>query len=176
MSMKGLFFVGCGLAWASSAVAGEMHVESVGLRGGLGAGSGDTAFVNYEGFGKVALPWRWDWGSDWGLQTGLDLSAGVLQRNNEAGFMGQAGPCFTIGSGTFPVALEFGSNPTILSRHRFDRKDLGCAFQFTSHIGLQAKLGQRVGLGYRFQHTSNAGLGNPNPGLNMHVLSLCCRF
>jgi hypothetical protein len=159
-----------------AAKAADMRWESAGLRGGFGSENGDGAFHNYEAFAKVALPWRWNWGSDWGLQTGLDFSAGLLQRSGEGGFMGQAGPCFAIGSKSFPISLELGSNPTLLSRHHFKGKDLGSVFQFTSYAGLQAKLGEHVALGYRFQHTSNAGLGDPNPGLNMHVFSLAYRF
>jgi hypothetical protein len=163
-------------ALSLSATAADVRFESAGIRGGIGSGSADSAFYNYEGFAKLNLPWRWAWGSDWGLQTGLDFSAGVLQRHHEASFIGQAGPCFTIGSPTFPVSFEFGSSPTLLSQHHFDKKDLGSAFQFTSYGGLRGRVTERFGVGYRFQHTSNAGLGDPNPGLNMHVLSLFWRF
>jgi hypothetical protein len=31
-------------------------------------------------------------------------------------------------------------------------------------------------LGYRFQHMSNAGLSQPNPGLNMHMFALSYLF
>ena len=173
--MKSSWLLPAILALAFNAAA-DMRFESAGLRLGVGHGHDDVAFVNYEAFGKAALPWRWNWGSQWGLQTGLDLSAGVLQRNSEAGLIVQSGPCFTIGSRSFPVAFEFGSNLTLLSRHHFREKDLGCFVQFNSYAGLQARLGEHVGLGYRIEHMSNAGLGEPNAGLNLHVCALSYRF
>jgi len=54
--------------------------------------------------------------------------------------------------------------------------DFGERFQFTSHIGLIWYLTDRVSLGYRFQHMSNAGLASPNPGLNLEMLELSYHF
>jgi len=72
--------------------------------------------------------------------------------------------------------LEGGSSPTLLSRYRFEGMDFGERFQFTSHIGLIWYLTDRVSLGYRFQHMSNAGLASPNPGLNLEMLELSYHF
>jgi hypothetical protein len=167
--------VGC-LVLAIAAQAGEVKFDAVGVRTGYGAVGNDNAFLLYEAFGKVRLPWRWEWNNGWGLQPGLDFSAGVLQRSDQAGFIGQLGPNLTLGSEKFPLAFEVGSNPTVLSREEFHHKDLGCWFQFTSYAGARLRLGRHFDLGYRFQHTSNAGIGDPNPGLNMHIFSAAYRF
>ncbi len=45
-------------------------------------------------------------------------------------------------------------------------------FQFTSHVGLNWDFAEHWRLGYRFQHISNADLAKPNPGLNMHLVTL----
>ena len=51
-------------------------------------------------------------------------------------------------------------------------------FAFGSHVGLGARLGDNGAyeLMYRYQHQSNAGLGERNPGINFHVLSLGMHF
>jgi len=47
-------------------------------------------------------------------------------------------------------------------------------FNFTAEAGGAVRLpvarGRRLELGYRYHHTSNAGTGRANPGLNAHVL------
>jgi hypothetical protein len=47
-----------------------------------------------------------------------------------------------------------------------------------SHIGLGGYLdpGKRVFLTYRLQHTSNAGFGDTNPGIDFQALQLGYRF
>ena len=65
---------------------------------------------------------------------------------------------------------------TLLSRHDFSERDVGSLVQFTSYIGLNWDLSSRFRIGYRFQHMSNAGLGSPNPGLNLQVLAASYRF
>ena len=72
--------------------------------------------------------------------------------------------------------LEAGSGPVYLSRRRIGRWDLGKTWQFRSHVGLGARLGRRISLTYRYSHTSNANLGDPNPGINFHALLLSYRI
>lgn len=47
-------------------------------------------------------------------------------------------------------------------------------FQFGDHVGAGFRFGegQRYDLGLRFQHLSNGGLRNPNPGINFLLLRL----
>ena len=54
--------------------------------------------------------------------------------------------------------------------------NFGIPFQFTSHAGLNWEIGGQFGVGYRYQHLSNAHLSNHNPGLNLHGLVLSYRF
>ncbi len=57
-------------------------------------------------------------------------------------------------------------------------RDLGSAFQFGDHLGAGLTFGKRgeFDLGYRFQHLSNAGIKDPNSGINFHQLRLGCFF
>lgn len=82
----------------------------------------------------------------------------------------------SLGHRSVPVRLSAGVSPTFFSREKYGPTDFDSPLQFTSHIGLNARLNSRLALGYRFQHTSNAGLGRHNPGLNLNMIALGCRF
>lgn len=86
------------------------------------------------------------------------------------------GPDFVLRRDRFPVNLELGVSPTILSRAKFDGMDFGIPFQFTTHAGLNWEIGGHFGVGYRYQHMSNAHLSHHNPGLNLHGVVLYYRF
>jgi lipid A 3-O-deacylase len=57
-------------------------------------------------------------------------------------------------------------------------EDFDIPFAFGSHIGLGARFGAqgRYEVIYRFQHLSNAGLGDENPGINFHAVQLGYHF
>ena len=86
------------------------------------------------------------------------------------------GPLLAVGWEGFPISVEGGSGPTILSRSEFETKDFGDPVQFTSHIGLYWDITKHWRAGYRFQHMSNAGISQDNPGINLHMLALSYRF
>jgi hypothetical protein len=55
---------------------------------------------------------------------------------------------------------------------------LGTAFQFADMAGVGMQFGshQQYQAGYRFQHISNGGIKEPNPGINFHQLYLQYNF
>lgn len=59
-----------------------------------------------------------------------------------------------------------------------DGYSLGSAFQFTEIVGVGAQFGghQQYQAGFRFQHVSNAGIKEPNPGINFSQLYLQYNF
>jgi hypothetical protein len=159
--------------------AQDFRLESIGGRFGFGANDSGSDFRQAEAFLDWNLPWGWDLGKEWHLQTRLDLSAGWLGETGDRGqdsFIGTAGPILVLGNGHFPISLEGGVSPTILSRYNFHSKNFGVPFQFTSQIGLGCDIASRVRISYRFQHMSNAGLSSDNPGLNLHMFSLSYLF
>jgi lipid A 3-O-deacylase len=147
-----------------------------GVRGGVGFSTSAENFRQAEAFADVNLPWRWDFYSDWRFQTKVDASVGWLGNNNNNGFIATAGPDVVLSKGKFPLTLEGGSSPTFLSRDKFGPKNFGDRFQFTSHIGVNWNITDHFTLGYRFQHMSNAGIANPNPGLNVQMIVFSYRF
>ena len=156
--------------------ADELRWESVGVRYGISATSFNNLFGQAEAFTRLDLPWRWDFAEHWRLQPRLDASMGWLGRRGDNGVIGTMGPSVGVRHEGFPIEFEGGSSSTLLSRDHFGNTDFGIPLQFTSFLGLSADIGKRWGIGYRFQHMSNAGLGSDNPGLNMHMVSIRYRF
>lgn len=78
--------------------------------------------------------------------------------------------------------LDAATGPVWLSDQVFVAngliRDMGGELQFRSHVGIGWYLDRerRFAVAYRVQHTSNARLETPNPGLDMHVISLSAAF
>lgn len=163
-----------GLAWDSRAT--NISFESVGARGGASATSRAHNFHQAEAFANLNLPWNWNLEHDWVLQSRLDVSLGWLADPGGNAVVTTLGPSLWLGKKDFPLSFEAGVSPTAVSRSVFATKNFGGLFQFTSHVGLNVDLPGRFRIGYRFQHMSNAGIGDTNPGLNLHMLAVGCRF
>jgi hypothetical protein len=161
---------------AGRSMAEGMRWESVGYRFGFSATSVNDAFWQNEASVSWDLPWCLEFASKCHLQTGLDVSAGLLSRSGDYGFVGTGGPTFVIGREHCPLSLDLGISPTLLSHQEFGDKNFGTIFQLTSHAGVSWDFGAHFTAGYRFQHMSNAGLSSNNSGLNLHVLSIRYRF
>jgi lipid A 3-O-deacylase len=160
------------LWWTATSPAGEFKLGAAGIRYGIGGNSSSWDFNEGEVFADWDLPWRWDLGHDVWLKLRLDSSAGWLGDHAKTGAIVGAGPGVRVGREHFPLSLEWGTNPTILGEEHFAGKDFGSAFQFTTYVGVSFDLGAHVRLGYRYQHMSNAGLSENNPGLNLNMFSL----
>ena len=83
----------------------------------------------------------------------------------------------TLSSGVTPYA-EAGIGPHLLSETRLGSRTLSTSFQFGSLLGVGLGFGDngQYELAYRFQHISNAGIKEPNDGLNLHLLRLGYSF
>ncbi len=75
------------------------------------------------------------------------------------------------------VHLDFGFSPTWIAGSTVNGRDLGGNLHFTSSLSVGGYLNARrtLELSARIQHTSNGGLNNVNPGLDMLGLSLAYR-
>jgi hypothetical protein len=68
-----------------------------------------------------------------------------------------------------PWFVDVGINPTVIDGSTSGDEDLGTSFNFTSSIALGRYLGNanRHEIRLRYQHISNGGTNNKNPGVNM---------
>lgn len=159
------------------AVRSDAQEYLAGVRGGYSFLDTSHFFVQTEAFAGANLPWDWNLlGSGFWLKPRVEISAGVLNNQDQEAFIGTAGPVLELRKGKFPVTLVGGVSPTFLSRHRFPSRDLGGRFEFTDHIGLDWYVTQSVTLGWQYHHMSNAGIYQKNPGLNLQMLSVSYRF
>jgi len=75
------------------------------------------------------------------------------------------------------LGFNLGVGAHVLSATRFNGNELGSAFQFGDHAGIDWQFqGAHWTLGYRFQHLSDGGIKSPNEGVNFHVLHLSWQF
>lgn len=127
---------------------------------------------SFEVFGKMDQDWSWDLCEDVALDLDIAAALGVLDGEGETAIYGHVGPVAELTFGDFPIILVLSTGPSLYSEDDFDGFDIGSNLQFTSSIGLKLNIDAGWSVEYRFQHTSNAGFGDPNPGLNMHVIGL----
>lgn len=72
--------------------------------------------------------------------------------------------------------VEAGVGLTAVSRTTFADRRLGSSFQFGDHIGVGTVLGDAHRIGLRYSHFSNAGLKEPNDGLDVVQLTYTYQF
>jgi hypothetical protein len=174
-NLKTLSFVAF-LLFLSTLCHAETNDFVTGLRGGLSFDGGTHRLQQMEVFGEWEWPCRWDFYSNWYFRPRLDLTAGWITNQRVDGFVGTLGPALELHKGKFPVFLEGGIAPTILSEYHYNSKNFGDYVQFTSHIGFQWQITKHFSVGWRFQHMSNGGLASPNPGVNFEMFSASYRF
>ena len=154
----------------------ELRRWQVGGRLGFDDGRNDEDFNQAEVFAVHLWPL-----SVWGempltVAISLEGSAGVISGGSTEGFVGTLGPGLALVLWEDRLLLKAGISPTIISQDEYGDEDLGGPIQFTSHIGLAARVYKGLSMGYRFQHMSNAGLYDKNPGVNLHMIELSWRF
>lgn len=166
-----LFFAVPGLAGDDAAAAGGFAYAGTRL------GISENPHVRHaEAFADWQIPGALELGAGFALKAYVSGSLGWLGDDHNDTVTGSLGPSLRLRYEPLPVALVFGSAPTFLGRNHLGGRNMGCAFQFTSHVGLMWEVIPGWELGYRAQHISNAGIGSDNPGLNSHFAVLAWRF
>ena len=115
------------------------------------------------------------------VPTRLDLTAGLMERGSDSAAFVSFGPSYRIPiakSGEADWFVDLGAHPTFISDSHFNGKDLGGSFHFTSYLGLGAYLDRQrtTSVLLRYHHTSNAGLDDDNPGVDMLGLTIRYTF
>jgi len=159
----------------SMAVAADTN-WTAGVRGGGSWLDAQENFRQNEAFVSYKLPWKFRLFSGVSLTTHVEATAGALTRRNTTGFVGSFGPEIALNFFNDRLWVRGGSSATGLSENVFDGHDLGGPFQFTTHVGFGFRIIDHLGIGYRFQHMSNACIYDKNPGLNLHMLEARWEF
>lgn len=162
--------------------AEEPRLLSIGLRARvsgatvLGAVQPET-FQEYDAVASFGLPWGVYSRSGWGAGTRLMASAGVLQGAGKTALVVSLIPALAFGSQDGRFTLDMGAGGALLSRERFDTQNYGGPFQFALTMGAGVPLYDRLGVGYRFLHYSDAGVNGSNTtGADFHMVEFTYRF
>lgn len=138
---------------------------------------------------EVAMLWDsgWAWGNPQGWQVDLQWEVNVARwfsnSDNNPNDLWEFGasPVVRIAwwRHNWVPFLELSVGPRLLTGTRTsDDHVISTAFQFSEYAGIGVTVGKdrRFTAGYRYQHLSNAGIKEPNPGTTFHVIYLRYRF
>ncbi|MDN3517283.1 acyloxyacyl hydrolase [Aquisalimonas lutea] len=151
------------------------HAGEIGVRGGIGLReySLDAGGIFWR---PEFVPFTAEPGGAWRLTGYTELHASHVRRRGES--MNTAG--VTLG-GWFthpqsPVRFGVGTGPTYISEKHLPDHAFGIHFQFTSHVTVRLDLSRWLSIGYRIEHTSNAGLHSDNKGYDLQMIELRAGF
>jgi lipid A 3-O-deacylase len=130
---------------------------------------------------KIHLDSQWPMGEAWHIVSYLEPALGYWRggsRKPPAPTIYEVAvtPVFRLeptGCSAFNPFIETGLGIHFISGHHVtDERDLASTYQFGSHLGVGVRFGTRsqFEVGYRLQHLSNAGLKQPNQGINFNIL------
>lgn len=165
-----------------AARATDVRLQSVSVRAQVSGTTvlGDVApeeFQEYDAALNIALPWERYAISGWGIGTRLMLSVGALRGAGQTALVVSVIPTLTLGSQDGRFTLDLGAGPALFSRHEFGTQDFGGPLQTALTLGASVPLYERLGVGYRFLHYSDAGLyGSYTTGADIHMVELSYRF
>lgn len=143
----------------------------------VGFDAENTVSLNsYEIFSTIDSPWSWELSDSITADINFEAALGALTGEGETAGYIRFAPALEISFGDFPVSVVMSSGPSLYSEDTFDQYDMGGNFHFTSSIGLEWEMCENWSLNYRFQHTSNADINDPNPGLDMHTVGLVWKY
>ncbi|MEN6621226.1 MAG: acyloxyacyl hydrolase [Smithella sp.] len=127
-------------------------------------------FQEYDLSANFRLPWEKYSQSGWGLGTKLMTSIGALHAAGVTGLVVSFIPLVTYGRQDGRYVIDMGIGGALFSQRTFGEQDYGGAFQFALTAGASIPLFKRLGIGYRYQHYSDAGIYGPeSTGADFHI-------
>jgi hypothetical protein len=135
------------------------------------------SFRAYDVSATIRLPWEEHLPQGWGLRTRLLASAGALHGADKTALTLSLVPLLAIDPFGARFTLDAGIGLAALSEHRFAQQDFGGPLQYALTVGASVALHERIAVGYRFMHYSDAGAyGNGTIGADFHMIELSYRF
>lgn len=173
----------CEDGWPGVLQAGEFAFESLRIRGGVSGGSPlgrerQTDFNQIDLAATVRLPWEKELGGGWNLGARMLASVGALRGGEETnGIMTIVPLDIVVGRKDGLLAIDMGGGGALLSDSKFGRQNFGGPFQFVWTFGATSRLAGPFGVGYHFQHYSDATLyGQDSRGVDLHLFELIYWF
>lgn len=162
--------------------AADVSLMSVAVRYGLSGSSpiGEQTqkdFRQYDVAATLRLPWQWYHSSGWGVSTRLVLSGGALTGADETNAIATVVPVVAFGRQDERFSIDMGGGGALLSDYKFGTQNFGGPFQLVWTFGMNLGLFGPVGVGYHFQHYSDATIyGSDARGVDLHMFELAYRF
>jgi hypothetical protein len=156
-----------------------MELIAIGARYGTNAATDKAGSMErVDIFWSWRSPFAWEFTPVWDVGARMNASVGALRGQGETGAVGTLVPTLAIGDTDNGFSVEAGAGAALFTKWEFgDVEDFGGPFQFILDIGVNFRAYKRLGLGYRFQHWSDAGIHGPdNRGVEMHMLEFSYRF
>jgi hypothetical protein len=169
---------------ATSAMAGGVRLESLSVRAGLSGNSvigedQQTDFNQIDLALAARLPWEWRLGSsEWVVATRALTSAGALRGAGETNGVFTLVPFDVMfGRRDGLISLDMGVGGALITDQKFGDQNFGGPFQFVWTFGATSRFAGPLGVGYHFQHYSDAGMyGEDSRGVDLHLLELIYWF
>ncbi len=99
------------------------------------------------------------------------MEGGRFESGSEHRYFASFGPSVRLTSDErrVPLFVDLGISPTVIDGSQYGQNDFGTSFNFTSHVALGLRFGRTKNqvVKLRYQHISNGGINNVNPGVNM---------
>jgi len=159
------------LAAAAALALGSLSAQAVDFTAAIGQ-SGDSNMVY-----RLGAQWNWDtswWQSSVGRLTGYWDAGYTYWEGDEtsANHSLSLAPVFVYefaGESLRPY-IEAGIGIAAFESTEVEDRELGSSFQFEDRIGVGLRLAGGHEIGIRALHYSNAGLKNPNDGVESYAL------
>ncbi len=143
----------------------EFGVRYASARGEFDGLSQKAFFVGFK------LPRSWHVWNGITVTPRLTAEAGRFEFGSNHRTFASLGPSFRFSSDgqRVPRFYEFGISPTIIDGSKYGDKDFGTSFNLTTHVAFGLRFGRLKNqvVKFRYQHISNGGINNDNPGVNM---------
>jgi hypothetical protein len=177
--IPGLGIIPSGPSHAENTAKVPMELIAVGARYGTNAATDKAgAMDRVDIFWSWRSPFAWEFTPGWDIGARMNASVGALRGQGETGAVGTLVPTFAIGDTDNGFSVEAGAGAALFTKWEFgDVEDFGGPLQFILDLGVNFRAYKRLGLGYRFQHWSDAGMhGSDNRGVEMHMFEFSFRF
>ena len=146
-------------------------IQDIGFRLATADGGKLDDLMQQALFVDFRLPWLWSPWTNVSASPKLTFEVGRFVRESESRFFASLGPTLRLANDQWriPVFMDLGLSPTVIDGSSYGDRDFGTSFNFTSHIALGLRFGQAKNhvVKFRYQHISNGGLDEVNPGVNM---------
>lgn len=152
-----------------------LAASEIGVRAGAGTGGQD---YNYQEiyWRPAALAPRFGDRSRWHVAGYTEVNAARVSVSGDAMYTSGVGVGGWLTHPTQPLSFGAGTGPTYISERRLGGREFGGHWQFTSHAAVRLRVADQLSVGYRIQHTSNAGLYSPNDGYDIQALEVRLSF